>query len=344
MIMDKTTTFNKQDLPLRLAGVRDFARSRLPGVSFCLVIVLAAGYIAEHYGSPLILGTLLLGMALHSISAYEEFSPGLEFCAKHVLRIGVALLGIKITFAQISQLGIKPYWIVLSVVIGTLVFSLILGRLIKLNLNKAIISGAAVGICGVSAALAVASVLDNEKVQEQHLLCTLVGVTGISTLCMIIYPGLAVSLGLSEADIGMFLGASIHDVAQVFGAGDMVSDQVAQIATYTKMLRVALLVPVIMLIAFMFRKTNGEKSTIERAFPPFLIVFLLLVVVANFQVIPQPATDFISDVSKLCLCVAIAALGARTNLLEMLKVGKKPLLMLVCNTLFIAVFAFSLIL
>jgi uncharacterized integral membrane protein (TIGR00698 family) len=341
--MDKTITFAKQPFPVKLIVARDFARSRLPGISFCLVIVLAAGYITEHYGSPLILGTLLLGMALHSISAYEEFSRGLEFCAKQILRIGIALLGIRITFAQISDMGLKPYWLVLSVVIGTLLFSLIVARIIKLDLSKAIISGAAVGICGVSAALAVASVLDNEKEREQHLLCTLVGVTGISTICMIFYPGLAALFDLSAAGTGMFLGASIHDVAQVFGAGDMVSEEVAQLATYTKMLRVALLVPVIMVLALLVRKATHEKSTIERAFPPFLLFFILFVIIANLQVVPPPATEFISSVSKICLCVAIAALGARTNLLELLRVGKKPLLLLFCNTIFIAAFALILV-
>ncbi len=314
-----------------------------PGIGFCLLLVLGSSYISEHYGSSTILGALLLGMAFNSIYKYPEFTPGLEFCAKNVLRIGVALLGVRITFSQITELGIHPIISVLAAVIGTISFSVALGYFLKVSLIKSIISGAAVGICGVSAALAVAAVLPTSKSNERHLLCTVVGVAGVSTICMILYPGLLLSLNFSPEQMGIFLGSSIHDVAQVFGAGEMISPEVAQLATYTKMLRVALLVPAIMLFAYLFRGHAPEKSLINRILPWFLIAFIVLMLLANLGAMPSEAVTFCGDFSKLCLWIAMAALGAKTNLLELWQVGKKPFVLLLANTILIAGVSFFLV-
>ncbi len=320
---------------------------RLPGVCFCLLVVLAASYISEHYGSSQILGALLLGMAFNSISNYREFAPGLDFCAKTVLRIGVALLGARITFVQISELGWRPLVVVVFAMVLTLVFSLLLAKVLRIERISGILSGVAVGICGVSAAMAVASVL-HEKIQqqtstEQHLLCTLVGVTGLSTICMILYPGLVSSLGLDPQQIGVFLGASIHDVAQVFGAGQMLSPEIAELATYTKMLRVALLIPVVVSLAWLYRTQNVGERRWQTALPPFLLLFVGFVILANSGALSAPTTAMMSQLSQLCLWLAMAALGAKTNLVELWRVGRSPFILLFANTVFIAMVALILV-
>jgi uncharacterized integral membrane protein (TIGR00698 family) len=341
----------------RFDALRASTMLLLPGIAFCMVIVLAANYITDHYGSPAILCALLLGMAFNNISKYPEFSRGLEFCGKTVLRCGVALLGVRITFNQITELGIQPVLVVMAVVTATLAFSLLIAKLLKIERIPAIIAGAGVAICGVSAALAVASVLPSNKETEKHLLCTVVGITGLSTIVMVVYPGMMVSLGFNPEQIGLFLGASIHDVAQVFGAGHMISDEVGELATYTKMLRVSMLVPVVLGLGFIYRKAvleslklssagqgieslKGAKPTI---FPLFLVAFVALVVLSNLSVIPTASVAFMGDLSAVCLLVAMAALGTKTNLIEMWKVGQKPFLLLLLNTVFIGLLAYLLI-
>lgn len=329
--------------PSKRVLVKAYCLERLSGICFCLLLVLGASYIADHYGSSTILGALLLGMAFNSVSQYREFAPGIDFCAKHVLRIGVALLGVRITFSQISELGAKPLLVVGTVVLGTILFSLLAARLLKIDVVKGVISGAAVGICGASAALAVAAVLPTNKESEKHLLCTVVGVAGVSTLCMVVYPGLLLTLGLSAEQMGVFLGASIHDVAQVFGAGDMISPAVAQLATYTKMLRVAMLLPAIMVLAFVFSK-GDEPNRIHRMLPPFLIAFVGFVLLANSQLLSASVINIFSDFSRIFLWTAMAALGAKTNLVELWHVGGRPLALLLINTLFIACISMLLVL
>ena len=327
---------SEKNRAFRFTTIKHYSLTRAPGICFCLVLVLASSYISEHYGITQILGALLLGMAFNSISRYDEFAPGLDFCVKNILRFGVALLGVRITFSQISALGAKPLLVVSVVVVTTLLFSVLLAKLLKVNQARGIISGAAVGICGVSAALAIASVIQSNKDTEKHLLCTLIGVTGMSTICMILYPGILVSLSLSTEQMGLFLGASIHDVAQVFGAGDMISPEVAQLATYTKMLRVAMLVPTVMVLAFLCRSRTVSQSRFKRILPTFLIAFVGFVVLANMHIVPAQAISAASDLSQVCLWIAMAALGAKTNLVELWQVGKNTFILLLLNTCFVA--------
>lgn len=308
----------------------------LPGVCFCLLLVLGSSYISEHYGSSKILGVLLLGMAFNNIYKYPEFSPGLDFCSKNILRVGVALLGVRISFSQVTELGIQPIIVVVLVVVGTISFSLVVGHLLKIDRIKSIISGAAVGICGVSAALAVAAVLPTNKSNEKYLLCTVVSVAGMSTICMIFYPGMLLAFDLSAEQMGIFLGASIHDVAQVFGAGKIISPEVAELATYTKMLRVAMLMPTIILLALLFQRSTPEGGIIYRMFPWFLVAFVVLMFLTNVNALPSDAVSFCSGLSSLFLWVAMAALGAKTNLLGLWKVGKKPFVLLLMNSVLIA--------
>lgn len=321
----------------------------LPGLFFCSVIVLACVYLSERYGSPLILGALLLGMGFNSVNKYPEFSPGIGFCAQRLLRFGVTLLGARISFAQIGELGYRPVVLVVVVVIATLAFGLLLARLFKIDPIRGAISAAAVAICGASAALAVAAALQatggkNPGQVERHLLGTLVGVTGLSTLVMVLYPGLLMTMGLSPEQMGLFLGASIHDVAQVLGAGQLISTDVTELATYTKMLRVTLLVPAIMILAWLFRAPETTRRGPFSVCPPFILGFVLLMLAANLQLLPTALIDFMADVSKASLLLAIAALGTKTNLLEMWQLGCKPFALLILNTVFIAAVALIMVL
>ena len=325
-----------------LNSVRITGSTLLPGFGFCAVIAVAANYMAEHYGSPAILGALLLGMAFNSIAKYSEFAAGLDFCAKTVLRLGVALLGVRLSFSQISALGIEPLMLVVSVVVGTMLFSLAIGKVLRVEVSMAIVSGASVAICGVSAAMAVASVLPQSKNFEQNLLCCLVSVTTLSTLVMVVYPGMALYLGMTPEQIGLFLGSSIHDVAQVFGAGHIISDEVAELATYTKMLRVAMLVPVMLVLVVIFQyRAQSNVESIRRyrwlsVLPMFLVGFIALVVASNFKLLPADWVASMGDVSRICLLLSMAALGTKTNPVELFNVGKKPFLLVAVNTAFIA--------
>lgn len=316
------------------------SRQYVPGMIFCLLVVMASVYITEHYGGPALLMALLFGMAFHSLSKYPEYKPGIDFSASTLLRLGVALLGLRISLDQITALGFMPVTAVALSLPLTILFSLLMGKILKLNTFQQVVSGAAVAICGVSAALAVAAILPNKDKNAKNLLAIVVGITGFSTLAMISYPTLSNLLGLTTEQAGVFLGSSIHDVAQVAGAGYLLGDATGDLATYTKMLRVAMLVPVVMLLSLIFNNGGNTQSRL----PWFLIVFVALAAINSTGVVPELITTAATNASKLCLMLALAAMGVRTNLVELAEVGIRPFTLLLLNSIFVAGCALTIVL
>src|SRR6056300_767248 len=268
----------------------------MPGFALCLVIGLAAAFVSEHYGGPVILYALLMGMALNYLSSDGKCAAGIQFSAKTVLRFGIALLGARITVEQLLSLGLTPIVLVLVAVPATIGFGYLLGRKLGLKPANAILTGSSVGICGASAAIAVSAVLPQDKESEKNLLFTVVTVTALSTVAMILYPFIVSLFNFSPEASGVFLGATIHDVAQAVGAGDLISDEVGDIATFTKLLRVAMLVPVVLVIAIISaRYLRGEFVEPKKGavLPLFLVGFVLIVLLNSFGVIPKPVAGLI---------------------------------------------------
>lgn len=218
-----------------------------PGLLTCATIAMAATFVSEHHGGPTLLYALLAGIALHFLWADTVARPGIDFAGRTLLRAGVALLGARIGVDQIVELGLLPVLLVVVGVACTIGLGLLLARVLGLRSDQGILTGGSVAICGASAALAIAAVLPPREERERDVLFTVVGVTVLSTIAMIFYPVLAGILGFDETEAGILFGATIHDGAQVVGAGHLVSDHAAVVATYVKLLRVALLVPVVVI-------------------------------------------------------------------------------------------------
>ncbi len=309
-----------------------------PGVLVALTIGLASTFLSDHYGAPVMLFALLIGMAFHFLHEEGRCVAGIEFASRTVLRLGVALLGIRITFDQIASLGVMPVAMVVVGVTTTIVFGLALAQGLKLSRIFGVLSGGAVAICGVAAALAIASVLPRNAQSERDTILTVVSVTALSTLAMICYPMLVSAIGFDHRHAGVFLGGTIHDVAQVVGAGYMISPETGDVATYVKMLRVAMLLPVVLAIAFVVaRYSAGSERRSSTLVPTFLMGFAVLVAVNSTGVIPKEVAGAISDVSRWCLVTAIAALGMKTSFKDLIAVGWRPVALMVAETAWIAV-------
>ncbi len=198
-------------------------RSLGPGLVITGMVALAASWLAEHYSTPVMLFALLLGIAVNFLSRDERCKPGIEFASRSILRVGVALLGARITFDQIQSLGGGALVLTASAVLLTILCGIVLARSAGLARDFGLLTGGAVAICGASAALAIASVLPRGPDHERDTIMTVVAVTALSTIAMVLYPLLAGALGFDPHTTGIFLGATIHDVAQVVGAGYSVS-------------------------------------------------------------------------------------------------------------------------
>ena len=308
----------------------------LPGIVASAIVAASAAFLSEHYGAPVMLMALLLGMALGFLSEEGRAVAGIRFTSSTILRIGVALLGMRITVEQILSLGGTLMAVVIGAVFLTISFGILLSRLLGQSRDFGILSGGSVGICGASAALAISAVLPQNKDSERNTIFTVISVTALSTIAMIAYPPIAQWFGLDAQQAGVFLGATIHDVAQVVGAGYSMSDETGDTATVVKLLRVAMLVPIVFSLSLLLRKRSDGGPRPALPLPLFIIFFVLFVAINSSGVASAQVQEFASDVSRWCLITAIAALGMKTSLKSLLEVGWRPATLLVSETVFLA--------
>jgi uncharacterized integral membrane protein (TIGR00698 family) len=318
-------------------GLPARGRALFPGVLASAVVAAAATFLSQHYGAPVMLFALLLGMAMNFLSAEGPCAPGIEFTARQVLRVGVALLGLRITAAQVAALGWPPVILVIVSVVLTIGVSMLVARAMGFQSLFGLLSGGATAICGASAALALAAALPGHPQKERATLFTVVGVSALSTIAMIGYAMLARLLGLDDRAAGVFLGATIHDVAQVVGAGYGISKEAGDVATFVKLMRVAMLLPVIV-FAVMLVRTRGAETGGKRPpiLPGFAVAFAVLVAVNSSGWLPSALPALGGDVSRWCLVAAIAAIGMKTQLSDVIAVGLKPVVLMLGETIFLA--------
>ena len=307
-----------------------------PGLAVSAVVAIAATFLSVHYRASAMLFALLLGMALNFLTEEGQCRQGIQVASSHVLRIGVALLGLKITVGQVVALGWSTAALVVVAVVATVFVGILIARAMKLTHSFGTLTGGAVAICGVSAALAIASILPKHPHAERDATFTAIGVTALSTIAMIVYPVVVGAFGLNPHDAGIFLGGTIHDVAQVVGAGYSVSQDAGDTATIVKLLRVAMLLPVCLAIGVALHVRGNQAARSAPLLPWFAVVFAILVVVNSAGFIPAPVADFGNELSRWFLVTAIAAIGMKTSIKSLVAMGLKPVMLVVLETLFLA--------
>jgi uncharacterized integral membrane protein (TIGR00698 family) len=317
-----------------------------PGIALSCIIAMAATLVSTLHGGPQLLYALFFGVAFHYLSQDTKTKPGIEFCSRNVLRLGVGLLGARITASQIAELGWSTATIVVGAVVTTMLCGSLLGRRLGLTRAQGILSGGAVAICGASAALAISSVLPRNKASEHFTLMVVVTVTVLSTLAMVVYPLIAKVLHLPPELAGLFLGGTIHDVAQVVGAGYMLNHETGDYATIVKLFRVSMLAVVVVMVSSVFKKEREQSeagtATVKQTLVPwFLWVFVALVVLNSLGGVPALVQQSLSNVSRICLVVAIAALGIKTSFRQLARAGWRPFSLLLVETLWMAAFVLS---
>lgn len=328
-----------------LKGLPSFASGLWPGFGLAALLAMAATFVSRVHGGPQLLYALFFGVAMHHLSADARSRPGIEFCARTLLRFGVGLLGARITADQIVALGWTTAAVVIVGVLTTIGLSLLLGRRLGLSSANSVLSGGAVAICGASAALAISAVLPRSKESERFTLMVVVTVTVLSTIAMVLYPLLAKALHLPHELAGVFIGGTIHDVAQVVGAGYMLGQDTGDIATVVKLFRVSLLVLVVVAIsaAFKAERPVGDQGGLESKsgkqglVPWFLWLFVFMVAVNTAGLLPKVAQESLSGISRMCLVIAIAALGVKTSFAALAQAGWRPMALIVAETMWLAV-------
>lgn len=333
MSVNATSHFSYADLyndvaPDPLHTARDY----WPGLAVAAAATLAAGYLSDHYHAPLTLMALLVGLALNFLNTDKKLLPGLGFASRTLLRIGIVLVGARVTFGQMVELGPIAFIAIVVILAATIVAGVAAARAFGYDAPFGVLAGGAVAICGASAALAIATVLGERRISQAQLTLVLVGISAASSFALFFYPILAHQLRLNDTHAGFMLGASIHDVAQALGAGYAFSEPAGQIATIVKLTRVALLAPVMAVVALAFpdKSPNKAKTTI---LPWFVIGFFIFAAIHSTVLLPVAISAWAQNGAAVLLACSVTATGIRAPMGSLLKSGLRPMLIIAVSSL-----------
>jgi uncharacterized integral membrane protein (TIGR00698 family) len=332
--------------PAIATTVRRLAPGILISALVAILAVVGAPWVARVITIPAMVLALLIGIALHTVAARPLFQPGLVFCVKTLLRWAVALLGLRIALGDIAALGLGTGIVVVVSMVVTILAGFLTARALGLPSPYGALAGVGTAVCGASATLATSVVLPDYSGKEADVVFVVVAVNALATLAMVIYPPLDAALGFDGQTTGVMLGATIHDVAQVVGAGYAVSDVAGNTAVIVKLFRVFLLLPVVLGVGWWFARRGAAARAAKVPVPVFAFVFLALCIlnsvllsVADVAPLYPKIKAVLVEASTDGLLIAIGALGLGTSVSAIGMLGWRHIATVGATTLVILVIA-----
>ena len=316
----------------------------LHGILLIVLFSFSAFYIAEFQFiknlslSPLIVGIILGMLYANSLRNRlpETWVPGIKFCSKQVLRAGIVLYGFRLTFQSVIAIGGSAMLVDVIIVTCTILLCILVGKLLKMDNDLALLTATGSAICGAAAVLGAEPVVKSEPHKTAVAVSTVVI---FGTLSMFIYPILyrAGVFDLTPEQMGLYTGSTLHEVAHVVGAGNAMGKEISDSAIIVKMIRVMLLAPVLLIMSFALARralkaVKGDKNTntTQRGkitIPWFAFGFLAVIGFNSFDWLPVPVVDGINSLDTFMLTMAMTALGAETNFEKFKQAGAKPFLL-----------------
>ena len=311
--------------------------ANVPGLGLILILSAAAFGLAQvgvvqHYGlGPLTLAILfgtLLGNARPALGE-ARFRPGLQFVQRRCLRAGVALYGFNLSVQQIIEVGTTGIVIDLLVVLSTLALGWFIGRrLLGMDRETVLLASAGSAICGAAAVLATVPMLREEEHSVAAKSAVAVATVVIfGTLAMFLYPVIYAWIGPNLFDFGIYVGSTVHEVAQVVAIGGTLGESVQHSAVIAKMIRVLLLVPVLLVLGLLLTGRTASGARQPLPIPWFALAFVALAGINSLHLIPEPVVAQLRLLGILLLTAAMAALGIDTTFARMRQAGLRPMLL-----------------
>lgn len=290
------------------------------------------GFVKSMSFSPMIVGIILGMLYANSLrnNLPETWVPGIQFCSKRILRIGIILYGFRLTFQNVVEVGIPAICIDAIIVTVTICGGVLIGRLMKMDRGIALLTSVGSGICGAAAILGTESAI---KVKPYKTAVAVSTVVIFGTIAMFLYPILYRNgiVDLTPQEMGIFTGSTVHEVAHVVGAGNAMGKEVSDPAIIVKMIRVMMLVPVLLIISYSVMRAavkSGDASGRGKiSMPWFAILFLVVIGFNSLNLLPAGLVDFINTFDTFLLTMAMTALGAETSIDKFRKAGAKPFIL-----------------
>jgi uncharacterized integral membrane protein (TIGR00698 family) len=322
-------------MQIRLSKIQSYT----PGLLVCILAGILAAHISKITMIPVMLLAIIIGLLLHVLNSVSILKDGINWSSRGLLYTGVALMGLRIDLTDLSQVGFMAPLFVIITLITTLLVGYAIARALGQSKDFSILMSGAVGICGVSAAAAICSALEDNPLRDAQLAITVAGITVLSTLAMLLYPFISNALNLNILESGIFMGGGIHNVSQAVGAGYAVSNEAGDLAVIFKLIRVSMLLPVIIIISLVWGKGSSTpypnvRSKLKASTPPFLVVFCLLALLSCLNIVPDLAKNAGNISAHWALIISLVAIGIKTDTRLVMKVGAMPLTIMTLTTAF----------
>ncbi|NCT67135.1 MAG: YeiH family putative sulfate export transporter [Rhodanobacteraceae bacterium] len=309
--------------------------ARLPGLLFALLLGLAGLGLAklpafEHLQLSALTIAIVLGMLLGNLVGARlpaQVAPGIAFSQRTLLRAGVVLYGLRISFQQIAAIGPGALLLDVLIVASTLALGVWIGRRwLGLDRDTALLTACGSAICGAAAVLATERLL---KPEPSKVAIAVASVVLFGTLNIFLYPQLYPHLGLAPVDFGVYAGATVHEVAQVVAVGNAIGPEATDTAVIVKLTRVLLLVPFLFLLGgWQARRDGGARGAVS--VPWFALAFVGVCALNSLVTLPPALRGWLLDLDTLLLATAMGALGLETRFARLRALGPKPLLLALC--------------
>ncbi len=302
-------------LTLLLATFSMLVSSRIPG---------------DMIGSSVL--ALIVGMLLHPVlERLPQTSSGVHFVSTKVLKLGIILMGITLSFAQVFMVG--KYALLLMVFTLTTAFGggYVFGRLFKVDWKLSSLLSASTAICGGTAVATIGPVIEAD---DRHIAYAISATFLFDILTVILFPWAGRLLGLNDISYGLWVGTAVNDTSSVVAAGYGFSELAGSFAVIVKLTRTLLIVPVVLVFSYVHAKRKlrtadatqtEQKVKIASIFPWFILLFLVMVTARSTGLVPDQLVSAISFASKLFMVMALSAIGLKTSIEEVKGVGWKPM-------------------
>lgn len=298
---------------------------------------------------------ILIGMALNPLLGKFVFlKKGINFTSKVVLKAGIVLMGITLSFSQVFNVG--KYALLLMLFTMSTAFGLgnLLGKLFKVDWKLTNLMAVSTAICGGTAVAAVGPTID---AGDDKIAYAISSTFILDIITVIIFPLIGVALGMSDFGYGLWIGTSVNDTSSVVAAGYAFSDIAGGMAVIVKLTRTLFIIPAVIIFSIINKKISDKNeqkfncnnsssnsnfkniiSSVFKVFPWFILLFIGMVALRSTNILPVESIQIISKLSKLFMTMALGAIGLKTNFSKVSKTGIKPMMLgLVLDTLVVIV-------
>lgn len=305
-----------------------------PGVLLSACVSVIAMFLSSLIPGDIIGATvmaLLVGMALNPLfNKYEQFDSGVSFTGKMILRLGIILMGVNMNFSEVLSVGKYSLFVMIFTMGTAFGAGNLIGKLFGMNWKLTNLLSVSTAICGGSAVAAVGPVI---KAKGEDIAYAISSTFIFDVLTVVVIPWIGMALGMSHMGYGLWVGTAVNDTSSVVAAGYAFSELAGNTAVIVKLTRTLFIIPCVLIYSVITERVEaksiaGQRRTsvnINKIFPYFIIMFLVVVLLRSTSVIPEALVPGLSKSSKFCMVMALSAIGLKTSYGDMKNIGFKPM-------------------